>query len=256
VGSLAELVAAARALALRAGAEILRHYERPAAVVIKPDGTPVTEADTAAERVIVPGLLSLTPEVPVVSEETAARSGVPLVPGRRFWLVDPLDGTKEYIAHNGEFTVNIALIEDGRPVLGVVHAPALGATYDAHGPGTARRATGGGGAEPIRARLAPRDGLTVLLSRSHANRAAEDDYLRPLSVARTVRIGSSVKFGLLAAGEADLYLRFGPTREWDTAAGHAVLAGAGGRVETFDGRELGYGKPDLANPPFIALGAR
>jgi 3'(2'), 5'-bisphosphate nucleotidase len=189
-----------------------------------------------------------------VAEEAVARGGTPPVPAGRFWLVDPLDGTKEFLAHNGEFTVNIALIEGGRPALGVVHAPALGLTYWADGSGRAFFEQPGEAPRAIAARAAPSDGLVVASSRSHANKAALDDYLARHTVARRIIAGSSIKFCLIARGAADLYPRFGTTMEWDTAAGHAVLAAAGGRVETTDGEQLGYGKPDFRNPHFIARG--
>jgi 3'(2'), 5'-bisphosphate nucleotidase len=242
------------ALARRAGAAILPHYEPAVAADTKADGSPVTAADHAAEAVIVEELRGLTPDIPVIAEEEVARGGTPPVPAGRFWLVDPLDGTKEFLAHNGEFTVNIALVEAGRPVLGVVYAPALGVTYWTDGAGGAIMEEPGAAPRAIAVRAVPADGVVVAASRSHRNKAELERFLAGLTVARQVIAGSSIKFCLIARGEADLYPRFGTTMEWDTAAGHAVLAAAGGRVETIDGDELAYGKPDFRNPHFIARG--
>ncbi|HLI11133.1 MAG TPA: 3'(2'),5'-bisphosphate nucleotidase CysQ [Alphaproteobacteria bacterium] len=246
-------------LAERAGERILALYEAGCPVEEKPDHTPVTAADREAEAIILPGLARLTPEIPVVSEEAMAAGARPAV-GERFWLVDPLDGTKEFIRRVGEFTVNIALVESGRPVLGVVHAPVTGETYAAAGPGTAQHRRRGAKPRPIAARTPAPDGLVVLVSRFHANAAKLDDYIAQKLTARGRRVkerrtaGSALKFCLIAAGEADLYPRFGPTMEWDTAAGHALLLAAGGRVETLAGEPLRYGKPDFLNPDFVAGG--
>ena len=159
----------------------------------------------------------------------------------RFLLIDPLDGTSEFLRGNGEFTVNIALIEDGRPILGVVHLPVLGATY-AGGPEGASLAVAGEAPPPIHARAKPADGVIVLASRSHNEGDALDRYLAEMHVAERIAAGSSLKFCRIAEGLADLYPRFGRTMEWDTAAGHAVLAAAGGHVETLDGKPMAYGK--------------
>ncbi|MGB8276127.1 MAG: 3'(2'),5'-bisphosphate nucleotidase CysQ [Alphaproteobacteria bacterium] len=242
------------ALAKEAGAVILRYYEEGARVRTKADSSPVTEADDAAEAVILPELARLEPEIPVVSEEAVAAGAVPDVSGGRFFLVDPLDGTREFLSRNGEFTVNIALIEQGRPVLGVVHAPALGLTFAAYGHGTATRERPGETARIIHCRK-PKDGLVVVASRSHGDRKALDAYLSGRKVESIVPSGSSIKFCLVAAGEADLYPRLGPTMEWDTAAGQAVLEAANGSVETLDGKPLRYGKPGFSNPHFVAKGA-
>ncbi|MBI1842200.1 MAG: 3'(2'),5'-bisphosphate nucleotidase CysQ, partial [Verrucomicrobia bacterium] len=169
-----------------------------------------------------------------------------------FWLVDPLDGTKEFLKQSGEFTVNIALIRDRRPVLGVVHAPAIGLTYWADDGGLAHRRRGSGPAEVIRARAPQRGRLTAVASRDHAGPRVEA-WLRGHPDAQTTSMGSSLKFCLVAEGAADLYLRDLPTMEWDTAAAHAVLAAAGGTVWTLDGSPLRYGKPGLRNPGFAAL---
>ncbi len=244
----------AMALARHAGEVILPHFRAGGAVEFKDDDSPVTEADRAAERVIVAGLERLTPALPVVAEESMAAGARPDIGGGRFWLVDPLDGTKEFIAGRDEFTVNIALVEAARPVLGVIHLPVRGVLYAAAGPGTATVRSDASGARPIAARTPPEDGFVVTTSRSHANRPDVDRYLRDLAVGGRVITGSSVKFCLIAAAEADLYPRLGPTMEWDTAAGHAILAAAGGSVRTLDGEDLAYGKPGVLNPPFVARG--
>jgi 3'(2'), 5'-bisphosphate nucleotidase len=240
-----------------AGEEILKVYAEPFEVVQKSDMTPVTEADLASERVIVEQLTAAFPDIPIVSEETAPEDGF-RPPAARFWCVDPLDGTKEFIAKNGEFCVCIALIEDGVPVLGVVHGPARRVTYAAGGPGTAVRIAAGGAPEPIAARVPPPDGIVVIHSRSHENsrRLAEYFATQRVPVLRRDICGSALKFGALAAGAADFYPRFGTTMEWDTAAGQAILEAAGGSVLDLDGTRLRYGKHDLKNSGFLAWGAK
>jgi 3'(2'), 5'-bisphosphate nucleotidase len=253
--TLAALLPMVRALTLEAGAEVMRWYALGTEVVTKADGSPVTQADQAAEALITPGLHRLLPGVPVIAEEAAAAGELPeLGAGRRFWLVDPVDGTREFISRNGEFTVNIALIEDGRPVLGVVLAPALGDLYAGVVGVGAVHSRPDQGDRPITARAAPVDGVVVVGSRRHGDRAAEDRWLAGRRVLDRRSRGSSLKFCVVAVGEADLYPRFGPTHEWDTAAGHAVLAAAGGRVDLIEGGALGYGKPDFLNPYFVAYG--
>jgi 3'(2'), 5'-bisphosphate nucleotidase len=255
----AALLREVEAIAERAGEVILEFYRGACAVRAKPDASPVTAADEAAERVILPALAALTPDMPIVSEEAAAAGAVPVVsgpgnPSRCFWLVDPLDGTKEFLRRNGEFTVNIALIEEGRPILGVVHVPALGTTYGGLVPEGTAHVRRGGTTRPIAVRTPPADGVIVLASRSHADSDALDAFLADERVAGRQIAGSALKFCLVAEGIADLYPRLGRTMEWDTAAGHAVLVAAGGRVTTLDGAELGYGKPGLDNPHFVARG--
>ena len=242
-----------RAAALSAGAAILDIYAQDFAVARKADASPVTQADQLAETIILEALRRAAPGIAVVAEELAAAGGLPAAAPERFWLVDPLDGTKEFIARNGEFTVNIALIERRRPVLGVVHAPALDVTYWA-ADGRAFRRRGSGAAEPIFARPVPAEGAVVVHSRSHADEAQLAAYVGALAKAERRVSGSSIKFCLLAAGEADLYPRFGRTMEWDTAAGQAVLEAAGGHVATRDGAALAYGKPGFVNPDFFARG--
>ena len=248
------------ALAERASAATLEHYGGDVAVRAKADASPVTAADEAAEALIVDGLARLTPGWPVVAEEAVAAGRVPEVGVTgAFWLVDPLDGTKEFLSRNGEFTVNIALVRGRRPVLGVVLAPALGRVWwGAVGGGAWRRqasAAVAGEAVPIRARRRPPDGGVAAISRSHLDPESLA-YLEREGVRERVSGGSSLKFCLIAEGRADVYPRFGRTMEWDTAAGHAVLAAAGGRViAAGDGADLLYAKPGFANPSFIALGA-
>ena len=174
----------------------------------------------------------------------------------RFWAVDPLDGTREFIAKNGEFAVNIGLVEDGIPILGIVHGPAVGVTYAACGPGTATRRRRGGQPEPIWARTPPADGLVVIHSRSHDDSLRLAEFLADYPVRERKKCGGALKFGVIAAGEADLYPRFGTTMEWDTAAGQAILEAAGGRVETLAGAPLAYSKPSLKNEGFLAWGRR
>jgi 3'(2'), 5'-bisphosphate nucleotidase len=253
MAELAEFLDKARAAALAAGAVILEIYRQPFAVEQKADASPVTQADRRAEAIIVERLRAATPEIPIVAEELAAAGDLPRVAPERFWLVDPLDGTREFIRRNGEFTVNIALIERGDPVLGVVHVPTEAATYWAAGSG-AWRQRAHGAPTPIAARSAPAQGAIVVHSRSHVDEQRLAPFIATIPEAKRRISGSSVKFCLLAAGEADLYPRFGRTMEWDTAAGQAVLEGAGGRVTTFDGTRLRYGKPGFANPDFIARG--
>ena len=245
------LAAAARRLALEAGRTIMTFYRDGTPVETKADSTPVTEADRAADGLIVTGLQAATPDIPVISEESTSTDPAPA--GGRFWLVDPLDGTREFIARTGEFTVNIALIEDGRPVLGVLHAPVQDETYVADGQGEAVRIVGNGRPQAIRARPVPAEGSAVVASRLHRD-AETDAYIASLGPAQTVSAGSALKFGLLARGAADIYPRFGRTMEWDTAAGHAILSAAGGHVRDLNGRELSYGKAGFVNPPFVARG--
>jgi 3'(2'), 5'-bisphosphate nucleotidase len=242
------------ALADRAGAVILEHYQGDVVVRAKADASPVTAADEAAEAVILARLAVLTPAIPTVAEETVASGHVPEIDDGPFWLVDPLDGTKEFLSRNGEFTVNIALIQAREPVLGVVLAPARGqAWWGAHGKG-ARARDAKGRSRSIAVRRAPADGLVAIASRSHRD-AETEAFLDQAGVAECISAGSSLKFCLVAEGRADLYPRFGRTMEWDTAAGHAVLSAAGGRVTTRDGAPFLYRKPGFENPAFIARGA-
>lgn len=246
-------------IAAEAGRRIVEIRSRPHAVDAKADGSPLTEADLAAEAVIAAGLPAAAPGIAVVSEE-AAEHQLPAA-GFPFLLVDPLDGTREFLGPSGEFTVNIALIAGARPVAGLVYAPALGRIW--------RGAAGFGAAmadlppsappadavwTPIRVRARPAAGYTAVASRSHLD-PETSSFLASLTVAESRSIGSSLKFCLVAEGAADVYPRFGTTMEWDTAAGQAVLEAAGGRVTAPDGAPFRYGKPDFRNGPFIAWGA-
>lgn len=254
---LGALLETARRAALRAGPAILDVYHAAEApdVRSKADASPVTLADERAEALIVETLTAAAPDIPVIAEEGCDRDGVPTSAPSRFWLVDPLDGTKEFLRRNGEFTVNIALVERDRPVLGIVHVPALGLTFAGAGPGTATRQEGTVAAASISARPVPPRGAVVVHSRSHENAAKLREYLATLAAPTTRISGSAVKFCLIAAGEADLYPRFGPTMEWDTAAGQAVLEAAGGSVLTPEGAPFRYGKPGFLNAGFLARGS-
>ncbi|MFN5158059.1 MAG: 3'(2'),5'-bisphosphate nucleotidase CysQ [Betaproteobacteria bacterium] len=252
------LLAEVEAVAEEAAALILEVYATDFSVQGKADASPVTVADERAEAHIVAALRRLAPGVPVVAEEAAARGEVPAV-GARFWLVDPLDGTREFVSRNGEFTVNIALVEDGSPVLGVVQVPVQRRRYAGLvGQGAWCEDAEGRRASTCRA-VPPVGELVVASSRSHGDEAALRGWLAGQGLAgRPLRhraAGSSLKFGLLACGEADLYPRLGRTMEWETAAGHAVLRAAGGEVCMLDGAPLRYGKPGFENPHFVARGA-
>jgi 3'(2'), 5'-bisphosphate nucleotidase len=242
-------------IALDAGSRIMAFYGA-ASVQAKGDGSPLTQADLAAHDAILAGLAAACPGLPVVSEEDAARAEA--APEGPFILVDPLDGTREFISGNGEFTVNIALVDGGVPVAGVVHAPALGRTW-VGALGAGARAAGPDGAplRPIAVRAPDPAGLVAVASRSHRD-AQTEAFLATLTVAGLRSVGSSLKFCLVAAGEADVYPRFGPTMEWDTAAGQAVLEAAGGCVCGPDGSAFRYGKAGAAwrNGSFVAWGAR
>jgi 3'(2'), 5'-bisphosphate nucleotidase len=240
-------------IARAAGEAIMQVYGTDFGVRGKADASPVTEADVRAEKLILEGLRSLTPQLPVVAEEAVSAGHVPTV-GARFWLVDPLDGTKEFISRNGEFTVNIALVEEGVPTLGVVLAPALRRLY-AGTLGLGAFTQDEAGRRAIRCRCVPADGLTVVASRSHGDAAALDAFLNGRKVASLANAGSSLKLCMVAAGEADLYPRLGRTMEWDIAAGHAVLLAAGGSVADLRHAPLRYGKPGFENPHFVASGA-
>jgi 3'(2'),5'-bisphosphate nucleotidase len=248
--------------ALAGARAVMAVYRTDFAVEWKADHSPVSVADQRAEAEILARLSAALPNVPVVAEEAVATGELPDTE-RRFLLVDPLDGTKEFIRGNGEFTVNVALVEDGAPVAGIVLAPALGLAY-AGGPGGAWKGRLEGGCEAIAdwtemrvRRSGPRP--VAVASRSHSNSATEQALARAEAGDRR-QIGSSLKFCLVAEAEADFYPRMGPTMEWDTAAGDAVLRAAGGIVVTLDGRPLGYGKTgapgmrDFENPHFLAAG--
>ncbi len=243
------------AMSRRAGEAILEIYDNvDGEVSYKADDSPLTAADLASHRILTAALAELTPEVPVLSEEGASMAYEERRGWHRFWLVDPLDGTKEFIKRNGEFTDNVALIEDGVPILGVVHAPTLERTYlAARGVGAWRR--DGDERREIRAAGRGADELVVVASRSHAGPELRA-FLAELPSHRLASMGSSLKLCLVADGEADLYPRIGPTMEWDTGAAHAVVRAAGGRVIDTEGNELAYNKENLLNPYFLVLGER
>ena len=248
----AALLALAVRLAEQAGAVILEIRARGFSVERKSDRSPVTEADQAAEALILAGLRAAMPEIPVVAEEEIAGGRV-VQPAPQFWLVDPLDGTSEFTTGSDEFTVNIGLVRDGRMALGVVGIPAIGELFGGIvGQGAWKRTPAGQVA--IAARLPPSEGLTVVASRRHGDVERLNAYLSGRTVARTLNFGSSLKFCRLAEGVADLYPRFGRTMEWDTAAAQAVLEAAGGAVLTLEGAPLRYGKPAWENPHFVGTG--
>jgi 3'(2'), 5'-bisphosphate nucleotidase len=241
-----------RAIARRAGAAILEIYRKDFAVLTKDDKSPVTEADVAAEAVILEGLRKLTPDIPVIAEEEVAAGRMPAHNGR-FWLVDPLDGTKEFIKKNGQFTVNIGLVENGKPIAGVLYVPVLEKLYSA-ADGAATMSIAEGAPQPIHCRKPDSAGLIVLASASHRDAESFDKFIARFTVAEIKRSGSALKYGLLAEGAADIYPRFGRTMEWDTAAGHAILNAAGGCLTLVDGTPLTYGKPGFDNPAVLAWG--
>jgi len=248
-----ELIPSLLDVAREAGRAILGHYHPEVARADKADGSPVTAADHASEAIIVAALQAIDPGIPVVAEEAFAAGRVPGDVAGRFWLVDPLDGTKEFLKANGEFCICIGLVEDRRPVLGLIHAPVGGESFWGHGDQAYRQA-GDARPERIHARRKPASGLVVLASRSHGDRDDLKKFLAGKNVAETRISGSAVKFCRLAQGVGDLYPRLGPTMEWDTAAGHAILDAAGGSVTMLDGSPLLYGKPGFLNTPFVARG--
>ncbi|MEW6312722.1 MAG: 3'(2'),5'-bisphosphate nucleotidase CysQ [Pseudomonadota bacterium] len=237
-------------IAEAAGRAIMEVYRKEVRVSYKQDQSPLTEADLAAHRIIERGLQTLTPQIPVLSEESAGIAYAERQGWQSFWLVDPLDGTKEFIDRNGEFTVNIALIVVGEPRLGVVRAPALGATYYAARGAGAFRADASGAARLAVAAHQAGEPWRVVASRSHADERTVQ-FLSRFENCEIVSKGSSLKFCLVAEGSAHLYPRLGPTMEWDIAAGHCVVAEAGGAVHGLDGAPLAYNKADLHNPFFI-----
>ena len=240
-------------IAITAGKEIMAIYSNDFSVADKHDNSPLTAADLAAHHSILAGLAALTPDLPVLSEESAAVPFSERQSWQRYWLVDPLDGTKEFIKRNGEFTVNIALIDTGEAVMGVVHVPVTGLTYA----GEKNRGAfirDNGSDLPIHVAQPATQPLRVVGSRSHAGDSLQalltrlDDY-------ELVSMGSSLKFCLVAEGKADFYPRLGPTSEWDTAAAQAVVEAAGGKVVTLDGKPLRYNTKDaLLNPHFLVYG--
>src|SRR4051794_17176719 len=248
------LLELAAELAGRAGEVILAVRTRGFETLRKADRSPVTEADHAAEALILRGLRAATPDIPVIAEEEI-EAGVAPSAGDQYWLVDPLDGTREFAAMRDEFTVNIGLIRDGRPVLGAVGVPAYGELFAAMlgPPATAWKQTEAGRV-PIAARHPPPEGMHVLASRHYAGDPRLDSFLEGRPVQRVTNMGSALKIVRLAEGAGDLYPRFGRTMEWDTAAPQAILEAAGGRLCEMGGGPLAYGKPGWENPPFLCTG--
>ncbi|HZS63456.1 MAG TPA: 3'(2'),5'-bisphosphate nucleotidase CysQ [Xanthobacteraceae bacterium] len=245
------------ALASKAGAIIMDIYGSDSRATAKADGSPVTAADRAAERLITAGLAQILPDMTIIAEESF--KGLPGPAPERFVLVDPLDGTREFISRNGEFTVNIALVEAGKPVVGCVYAPALDDLYLAGDNAYGTRLRPGADPPPLTAmqklktKPYPADGLRAMASRSHLDPESES-LLARLNVAAWKAAGSSLKFCLIARGDGDVYPRLAPTMEWDTGAGQAVLTAAGGCVIGRDGAPLSYGKPGFRNTGFVAWG--
>ncbi|MEY4965929.1 MAG: 3(2),5-bisphosphate nucleotidase CysQ [Pseudomonadota bacterium] len=238
-------------IAQAAGVVVMRHYEAGAAARVKADHSPVTDADEEAEKLILAELAAAFPGVPVVAEEEAAAGRI-VTTGARFFLVDPVDGTKEFLRRSGEFTVNIGEVVDGVPVAGVVYAPAIDRLF-VGGLREGAFELSGGRWRAVNARAPGDDGLVAVSSKSHPD-AQTDALLGSLNIKGHINAGSSLKFCLVAAGEADIYPRAGRTMEWDTAAGDAVLRAAGGGVTNWDYTPFVYGKPGFANGAFIARG--
>ena len=247
------LLEAARRAARDAGSAVLEIAAGHVETRHKTDQSPVTIADDTAERIILAALRQAAPDIPIVSEEDAAATGLPAGPAARYWLVDPVDGTRGFIERRDEYTVNIGLVENGRAVLGVIGVPTRGLIYAACGAGTATRQQGDARPEPISARLPPPQPI-VLSSRFYGASRRLTAYLDAIPGAENRQMGSAVKFCILAEGGADYYPRFGETCEWDTAAGQAILEAAGGSVRTLDGAPLAYGKSKFLNPAFVARG--
>ncbi|RDH88929.1 MAG: 3'(2'),5'-bisphosphate nucleotidase [endosymbiont of Seepiophila jonesi] len=241
-------------IAIEAGRAIMDVYAKEIDVQTKSDNSPLTEADLASHNIIVESLHKLDPDIPVLSEES---DSIPFEVRRswtRFWLIDPLDGTKEFIKRNGEFTVNIALIENNQPVLGVVYAPALDLLFYGSLETGAFRRNGSGEAYAISASRTRQSPVRVVGSRSHAGESLKH-FLNELGPHELISMGSSLKLCLVASGEADIYPRLGPTSEWDTAASQAVVEAAGGRVTDTAGKMLRYGKKEsMLNPYFLVFG--
>lgn len=251
--SLAEIATKLPEIVKQAGELILTHYTDNISTRRKEGGSPVTDADEEAEDLIIERLQQLAPDIPIVAEESVERDGLPKGALPLFFLVDPLDGTREFINGNGEFTVNIALIKDGQPIIGAINVPAKNETYWTDENGNALFESAEGKQSQINCKAPDADGLVVVASRSHRDEAT-DELLSHLKVKDAKAAGSSLKLCLVAKGEADLYPRLGRTMEWDIAAGHAILAAAGGKILRMDGTPLTYGKDGYDNPKFIAMG--
>lgn len=252
------LISLARRLipVVRAAGDIeMKYYREGADIIDKADGSPVTLADRDAETLITKALADIAPEIPMVGEEAVEAGTIPDISSGSFFLVDPLDGTKEFITGGGDFTVNIALMRDFQPVMGIIYAPVSDALY--YGAGEAAfKSIGGAAEEAIRVRSLPPEGFTVVESKRHGDPEAMAHYLQGRKIAKSISRSSSLKFCVIAAGEADIYPRLGPTSEWDIAAGQAILHAAGGRVTTLEGKPMPYGKADkrFLNGMFVAVG--
>ncbi|WP_211097803.1 3'(2'),5'-bisphosphate nucleotidase CysQ [Ahrensia marina] len=233
-----------------AGQKAMDIYARDVEVVLKLDSSPVTEADLAVDEILTKELARLFPECPIVTEEQASTHNVDVKNGR-FFLVDPIDGTKEFINKTGEFTINIGLIENNVPIAGIVYAPAQGRLFIAETDGSCYELDEDNLRTNLKVRNCGENAMIAVASRSH-NTPDTQAFLDDNGISDCVSAGSSLKFCVLAAGEADIYPRFGPTMEWDTAAGHAILSAAGGHVLNIDGTPFSYGKPEFRNPNFIA----
>ncbi len=247
-----------RRIAIGAGEITLKYYDglEDAQVTSKEDGSPVSLADQEAEAYIQKELAELTPDIPFVGEEGAAAGALPDIKDEEyFWLVDPLDGTKEFISGGNDFTVNIALIKNGAPIMGAVYVPVTGIMYAGHGQGSAIRWSEDTDKEKsIHVRRPPNEGLTVVASKSHGDQARLDEFLADFKIKKVIKRGSSLKICTIAEGKADIYPRLGPTCEWDTGAADAVLRSAGGMITDTKGQPLKYGgaDPKFLNPEFIA----
>ncbi len=254
-----DLLDVLRLITERAGKAILAQYIDASSVLEmqeKPDGAPITSADLSSEELLVEALSTLTPGVPVVSEDRSVMEGAPASLPSRFWLVDPLDGTQQFLVQNAEFTVNVALIQDGVPIAGVVHAPALAMTWAGAGPGSAAFSQTDQPPMALEARVCPEAGATLFTHRYSGSDVSKTTAEATYKIAKHHKAGSGMVFGFLASGQADIYARLEPTGEWTSAAGQAILTAAGGRVETPEGALLTYGKPGFRNPGFLAFGRR
>lgn len=254
---LEQLMPEIRSLAIEAGAETLKYFAKDTTKIKqKTDGSPVTLADEEAEKIIIAGLKKLTPNIQIVAEESTAAGKIPTKLEGQFWLVDPLDGTKEFISGSGEYTVNIALIDKGEPIMGVIYLPVKDEIFTGIVGKGANHGKKGHIEEIINIREQPKDGITIIGSRSHGSGEKLDNFLKNYNVKNHISRGSSLKFCEVARGNADIYPRFGPTCEWDIAAGHAILRAAGGEIKQINGKPMIYGKilQKFLNPEFIAYG--
>ena len=242
-------------IARLAGEKILEYYESELCVVAKDDDTPLTEADLAANRTIIEQLRQMTPEIPILTEESCNVPFAERCEWQTYWLVDPLDGTREFIKRNGEFSVNIALIHHGCPILGVVHAPVLDVTYWAYQGGGAWKQEADKSSQPIKVRTAPLTEVTIARSRAPLNGGRLSRFLDRLGKYNVVSMGSALKSCLVAEGRADLYAKLGPTCEWDTGAAQCIVEQAGGHVTDTQMRDLRYNtRESLLNPHFFVFG--